>query len=81
MAFLGEITVEPIPTWSRFIDKDQMFAFGLHFPDQLIDIALARADGAEVDDLSVVFFRNVGDSNGLFMDIHSDVERARLVHG
>jgi hypothetical protein len=58
-----------------------MFAFGLHCPDQLVDIALARADGAEVDDLGVVFFGYVGDSDGLFMDIHSDVERARLVHG
>jgi hypothetical protein len=58
-----------------------MYAFGLHVPDQLVDIALARAEGAEGDDLGVVFFSDGGDSDGLLMDIHSDVERARLVHG
>jgi hypothetical protein len=29
----------------------------------------------------VVFFSNIGDCNRVFMDIHSDVERARLCHG
>jgi hypothetical protein len=81
VAFLGEITREPIPTRPRFIDKDQLCAFGRHVPDQLVDLALARANGAEVDDLGVVCFGYVGDSDGLLMDIHADVKRARLVHG
>jgi hypothetical protein len=81
VAFLGEIAVEPIPTRPCFIDKDQMFAFGPHFPDELVDIALARTEGTEVDGLSMVFLGDIGDCNRVFMDIHTDVERARLVHG
>jgi hypothetical protein len=75
VALLGEMTVEPIPPRPRFIDQDQMCAFGLHVPDQLVDIVLAHAEGAEGDDLGVVFFSYGGDSDGLLMDIHSDVER------
>jgi hypothetical protein len=78
MAFLSEIAGEPIPTRPCFIDKDQMFAFGLHFPDEVVDIALACTNGAEGDNLSVVFLGNVGNGNRLFLDIHSDGERARL---
>src|SRR4029450_7260286 len=40
MAFWSERAVEPIPTRPCFIDKDEMFAFGLHFPDEVVDIAL-----------------------------------------
>jgi len=58
-----------------------MFAFGWHVPDELVDIALSRAESAEGDNLSVVLLRNRGDGNRLFMDIHADGERARLWHG
>jgi len=44
----------------------------------LVDIALAGTNGAEGDNLSVVFLGHVGNGNRLFMDIHADVERARL---
>jgi hypothetical protein len=58
-----------------------MLAFGLHCPDAVVDIALARPDGAEGEHLSVVFLSNVGNGTRLFMDSPSDVERARLGHG
>jgi hypothetical protein len=81
VTFFGEIAVEPIPTRACFIDKHQMLAFRLPFPAELVDIALACTDSAEVDDVSMVFLRDIGDGNRVFMDIHSDVERARLCHG
>jgi hypothetical protein len=58
-----------------------MFAFGLHLPDELIDVTLACTDVAEGDDLGVMFLGDIGDGNRVFMDIHPDVKRARLAHG
>ncbi len=81
MSPFGAITVEPSLTRPRFIDKAPMVACGLHGPEQMVEIALARADGAEVDDLGVVFFGYVGDSDERLMALHSAVERARVVHG
>ena len=54
MAFFGQIAIEPVPTGAGFIDKDEMFAFGLQLPDELIDVTLSGTDGAEGDDLGVV---------------------------
>ena len=56
-------------------------AFRLHLPDKLIDVTLARSTIAERDDLGVVFLSDVSNGNRLFMDIQSDVKRARLVQG
>jgi hypothetical protein len=81
VAFLRAIAVEPIPTWTRFIDKDQLMAFGLQLAHEPIDVALPRANGAKVDDFSLVRLGNIGHSNRRFMHIHADVERARLWHG
>jgi hypothetical protein len=81
MAFFGQIAVEPVSTGARLIDKDELFTFRLHLPDKLIDVTLARSNIAERDDLGVVFLSDVRNGNRLFMDIQSDVKRARLVHG
>jgi hypothetical protein len=81
LALLGESAGAPIPTRTRFRDQDQMCAVGLQLPDAVVEVVLARANGAEVNDLGVVFVGNVGDRDGLLMNIHSDIERARLGHG
>jgi len=81
VAFCGERAVEPIPTRSCCIDKHQMRALRLPFPDALVDSALACTDSAAVEDFSLVFLRDIGDGNRVFMDIPSDVERGRLWHG
>jgi hypothetical protein len=49
--------------------------------DELINVDLPGADGAEVDDLSVVCFGDIGHGDGRCMDIQSDRERARRGHG
>jgi hypothetical protein len=81
VAVLREIVVEPLPTWTRFIDKDQMMAFGWQLADEQVDVALPSANGAKVDAVSAVFFGRICDSNRLLMNIHTDIERARLCHG
>jgi hypothetical protein len=81
LAFLGHITVAPVPTGPGLIDKDELRAFGLQPTDELIDVTLACADAAEGDDLSTVISVNGGNGNRLFVDIKTDGECARLVHG
>jgi hypothetical protein len=58
-----------------------MFAFGLQLPDELLDVTRSCTDVAEGDDIGVVFLGDVRHGHRLFMDIQSDVKRARLVHG
>ena len=41
----------------------------------------AGADGPAVGDLSAGLFRDVSDGNRVFVDIQSNVTRARLAHG
>jgi hypothetical protein len=81
MAFFGALTVEPIPARAGFIDKDEVYTFGLELTDEFIDVTLTGPNISERDDLSVVCFGNIGNGNGLLVDIPSDVKRARLMHG
>ena len=43
--------------------KDQMFGLRLHFADELIDVTLAGADGAQVGDLSAVILSHISNRN------------------
>jgi hypothetical protein len=52
-----------------------------YLAEELLDVTLARPDVAEGDDRGTVSFVNVGNGNRLFVDIQTDVECARLVHG
>jgi hypothetical protein len=72
---------EPIPARACFIDKGELFTFGLEMTDEFIDVTLAGTNILDRDDLRVVFFGDLGNGNGLFVDIQSDVKRARLMHG
>jgi hypothetical protein len=81
VALLGELTGAPSPPRPRFLDQDQRCACGRHGPDPLVEIALARAEGAAGDDRGVVCCSDGGDSAALVMAIPSDVERASVVHG
>ena len=81
MALFRQIPIEPLPTGARFIDKDQVFGFGLQLADELINVGLPGADGAEVEDVGVMVLGNIGDGDRLLMDIQSDIQRARLWHG
>jgi hypothetical protein len=78
---LAQIAVKPIATWSGFIDQDEMLSLGLACSDEVIDVGLSRPEGAKVGDFSTVVLRDIRDRDGLFMDIKTDVECARVVQG
>jgi hypothetical protein len=78
---LGEIAVEPIPTGTSLIDKEQLRSLRLEFADQGIDVALPGADGAQEDHLGAPFFRDIGHGERLFVDIQTDGYRVRVSHG
>jgi hypothetical protein len=48
---------------------------------QLINIALPGPNSAEGEDLRAMVLGHIGDRDGLFVDISSDIKRARLLHG
>jgi|RhiMethySRZTD1v2_1073278.scaffolds.fasta_scaffold123422_3 hypothetical protein len=81
LAFCGARAGEPVPTGARFRDTAQLCAVGWHCPEALVDLALARAESAEGDTLSVVLLRNRGDGHRRLMDLHAAGERARLWYG
>jgi hypothetical protein len=76
-----QIAREPIATWPGFIDEDEVCSLGWHVADELVEVTVAGADGPEVDDLSVVVFGNLGHRHGVFVNVQTDIECARLVHG
>jgi hypothetical protein len=53
----------------------------LQLADEVINVGVPGADGAEVDDVGVVVLGHRGDRDGLLMDIQSNAERARVTHG
>ena len=79
--FWPEIPLEPVATGARLRDQDELFAFGLHLPDELLAVTRACPDGVEGDAFGVVCLGDVRHGNRLFPDIQSEVKRARLVHG
>jgi hypothetical protein len=81
VAFWGQLAIEPIAAGAGFIDKDELLALGLQVPDEPVDITLPGPDRTQIDDFGMVFLGHVSDGDGLFMDIQTDIERARLVHG
>ena len=81
VAFFGQRALEPIAAGAGFIDKDKLLALGLQLPDELVDRTLPGPDRAQRDDVRAIVLSNIGDRDGLFMDIHADVARARLCHG
>jgi hypothetical protein len=58
-----------------------VFGLGLKLSHKLINIGLPGAKSTEEGDFSVVSFGYIRNSDRLLMDIHADVERARLWHG
>ena len=63
------ITRELISTRTSFVNIDVAFGLRLQLPTKFIDLALARADGAEIDDVSTIVFGGIGNRDEFFMDI------------
>jgi hypothetical protein len=61
-----------------------MLGFGLELAHEVSDVDVAGANGTQVSDRDAVIVRDIGDSDGVFVDIHPDekrVGRGRLCHG
>jgi hypothetical protein len=78
VSFLSQVTIEPVAAGASFLDKDELLAFGLELPDQLVNITLPCSDSAKGNDFCTMVLGDRGDRDRLFMHIHADVERARL---
>jgi hypothetical protein len=81
VAFFVERAIEPGATGAGFIDEDEAFRLRLELTSELIAIRVSWADGPEGDDVGVVIFGNLGSGDGVFVDIQTDIECARLWHG
>jgi hypothetical protein len=55
-----------------------MVGFGVQLAPESVTIGLPGAKSPEEGDVSVVSSGHVSHRDGLLMDIHADVERARL---
>jgi hypothetical protein len=78
MASFCEIPVEPVATGIGCIDKDQMLSLGWHLADEVVNVTWPCADGTTGGALGSVLLSDGGHGDGRFMDISSDVKRARL---
>jgi len=81
IAFFRYIPGEPGATGASRIDKDPMCGLRWPLADEVIEVTLTGAAGPKGDDLGAVLLSAIGDSNRVFVDILSDVQRARLAHG
>jgi hypothetical protein len=79
--FLGQRAIEPIPARASCRDKDELLTLGLQLTDECITVPWAGPNVAAGDDLSGVFFGALGDRKRVFMDLQTDGEWARLLHG
>jgi len=48
---------------------------------QLVDVRLAGADGADEGDIGGSLLRGVGNGDGVLVDVETDVQRGRMLHG
>ena len=56
--------------------------FGRRWPlaEAWIDVTLTCPNGPEGEDLGAVILCDIGNGDGIRVDIHSDIECARLLH-
>src|SRR2546421_7882123 len=76
------ISIQPVPARPRLVGDGERGAFRLELPDQLVDVALSRADHPQRHHLRTAVLCRVGHGNGVLVNIETDEERlARLTHG
>jgi len=78
---LGQIAIEPVPAGTRLINEEELAGFALELADELVDVALTGADGAEGEDLGARGLGNVGNGDSFLVDIKTDEECVRIVYG
>jgi hypothetical protein len=81
LAFFRQRALEPRATWPGFRDDDEGCGLGWQVAEKRVEVTVAGTEGPEGDDRGVVVFGNVSDGHRVLVDIHADVQCARLVHG
>ena len=76
---LGQVTIEPVATGTSLVSKDKFLGFPPKLADQLVDVTLMGPDGTERDDLCLAVVGDIGDRDGLFVNIQTDEECVRMV--
>jgi hypothetical protein len=80
-AFLGEVAIEGEAARSRFVGEDEAGCLGLETANELVDVALLGADGADEGDSFAPVLGCVGDGDGVLMDIEADEKCGIMGHG
>ena len=80
-ALRGEIPVEAVATRSRFIGERERACLALQASQQLIEVRLARANGADEHGRLGAPAGGVRDGDGIFVDVETDKQWSRLRHG
>jgi hypothetical protein len=81
IAFLAQIALEPVPPGPRFVDTDELCGRGLPVADELIKVTMAGANRAQGDELGAVVLGHGGDGDRVLMDIQTNIEWTRRMHG
>jgi hypothetical protein len=78
---VAQITRTPVAAWAGVVDKDEGFGLRLARAGEVSDVDLSGADGPTGDDLGAMSLSGIGDRDGVWVDLQTDVTRARLGQG
>jgi hypothetical protein len=53
----------------------------VELPEEVIEVTLPGADGAQIDDLGVVICGHIGHRKSIFVHLAPNIACARLAHG
>jgi hypothetical protein len=77
----GEVPMEGVPARAGLVGEDEIGGLGVEPSDQLVDVGLAGADGAdEVGRIGSLPVR-VRDGDRILVDVQADEKKRRLFHG
>ena len=77
----GQIAVEAVPARARFIDERERPRLTLQASQQLIDVCLPCANGADKHGRLSAPAGGMRDRDGIFVDVKTDEQWSRLRHG
>lgn len=81
LPLLVKVAVQPVAAGTGFVDEQQVRSLGVEPPDEVVDVVLACADGAQIDCIRRPCLGHVGDCDGVLVDVQSDEKCGRLLHG
>ena len=80
-ALRGEIPIEAVATRPRLVGERERACPALQASQQLIEVRLARTNGADEHGRLGATAGGVRDGDGIFVDVQTHEQRSRLRHG